>query len=449
MPSDFSDSPTTLRLDAATGALRERTYRVTVVSGPDKGLSAEIHGKFAVGSHPDADLCLSDPTVSRRHLELEARSDGVRLRDLKSSNGTFTGGIRLTEALLAVEAPVNVALGQTELQLSLKERPVPSSRGARAFGDALGESEGMRRVFGILERVAPTDATVLLSGETGTGKEVLARAIHAGSRRRDLPFVVFDCAAVAPALIESELFGHVKGAFTGADSERKGAFLRAHRGTLFLDEIGELPLELQPRLLRALECGTVKRLGEDEPKRVDVRIVAATHRDLQDEVQEARFRQDLFFRLMVVAVHIPPLRDRPEDVPVLTQRFLQEMGGSAFRFSEDLLLRFRRHSWPGNVRELRNVVQRLLTGVEPELDELPEPVQAKPAKVRHGPIPAVGFKDAKEKFFEEFVRQYLGTLIPDCGGNLSEVARRAGIHRNYIQRLVDRYAIKVDRTQKR
>ncbi|HEX4621771.1 MAG TPA: sigma 54-interacting transcriptional regulator, partial [Myxococcaceae bacterium] len=250
-----------LRIDPASGTLRTRRYQVSVAAGADAGKALSLQGVVRVGTHADCELCLSDETVSRYHLELYSRGDGVRVRDLASTNGTKIAGIRVQDAI--VEPPTRVLLGRTELSLTVEEEDLGQPIGATAFGDALGESQAMRRLFGVLERVAPADVTVLLLGETGTGKEVIARSIHARSPRAQEPFVVVDCGALASELIESELFGHVRGAFTGASSDRRGAFLEAHRGTVFLDEIGELPLEVQPKLLRVLESGAVKRVGED------------------------------------------------------------------------------------------------------------------------------------------------------------------------------------------
>src|SRR5688572_26941203 len=246
-------SPTALlRLDQATGTLRERRYRVMVVAGEEAGKSVRLDGTLFVGSHPDAGLRLSDATVSRYHLELQARGDGVLVKDLNSTNGTFIGGARIQEVVVEKEA--TFLAGKTVLHISLEEKDLGKPEYDKtSFGTVMGQSSAMRQLFGILDRVAASESTVVLLGETGTGKEVLAQALHQASSRKDKPFVVIDCGAVAPTLIESELFGHLKGAYTGATSDRIGAFLKAEGGTIFLDEIGELPLDLQPKLLRVLE----------------------------------------------------------------------------------------------------------------------------------------------------------------------------------------------------
>jgi DNA-binding NtrC family response regulator len=300
----------------------------------------------------------------------------------------------------------------------------------------------MRQLFGVLSRVAQSDSPVVLLGETGTGKEVLARALHQHSARRDHPFVVFDCGAVAASLVGSELFGHLKGSFTGASADRKGAFLQADGGTLFLDEIGELPLELQPRLLRALEAGTVKRIGEDRYRSIDVRVVAATHRNLTEEVQAVRFRQDLFFRLAVAMVRIPPLRDRLEDLPGLAQRFVLEINRGKFELSPALLARLRAYHWPGNVRELRNVVARAMLGEDAML--MPEEAASAP---RPAPTSEVSvelpFKEAKDRLVEAFTRDYLAALLERHGGHITRAAQAAGLARPYLHKLVVKYGLRV------
>jgi two-component system response regulator GlrR len=432
-----------LQLDPETGALRSRHYHLSVVSGSEAGRTVSLDATLMVGNQADSGLCLSDPTVSRQHAELHPLTEGVRVRDLGSLNGTFSGGMRIHEAILQVAPEARLRVGQTELSIRVEEEELGRPEGPGTFGKALGQSQAMRRVFGILERVAPTDATVVLLGETGTGKEVLAHAIHTASRRTSQPFVVVDCSAISPQLIESELFGHTRGAFTGAVSHREGAFLQANGGTLFLDELGELPLDMQPKLLRALESGTVKRVGEDQPRRTQVRVIAATNRDLQEEVRAGRFRRDLYFRLAVMTVRLPPLRERPEDVPLLIRHFLHELGAPDFPLSESLLQQLRSYAWPGNVRELRNVIGRMLAGGEVELSsEAPGSISvvAGGSELKHLP-----FKEAKERVFEAFTREYLVALFRECDGNISQMARTAGINRNHVQRLLDRYGLRGER----
>ena len=432
-----------LRLDPKTGTLKERKYVVSIISGPDAGKSLPIEGSVKVGSAPQAQLLLTDTTVSRYHVELQARPDGVRVKDLESTNGTYLSGTRVNEVIVEDEAVVT--LGKTQLKISMAEQDLGRPAAQASFGSAIGTSVAMRQLFGILDRVAPTDSTVLLLGETGTGKEVLAESIHHKSKRSRGPFVVVDCGAVAPTLIESELFGHVRGSFTGAVGDRNGAFIEADGGTIFLDELGELPLDLQPKLLRVLESGAVRRVGEDKYRRVDVRVIAATHRDLEKEIEAGRFRQDLFYRLAVVNISVPPLRDRLDDIPQLTRHFVHKMGRGEFELPRGLLQRFGQYHWPGNVRELRNLIERALAGadIDPQpISDLPTGTSPRPLGSEADHITDLPFKEAKEKLIEGFTREYLEALLDKCGGNISQMAREAGIARNYVHRLVTRYGLK-------
>ncbi len=328
------------------------------------------HGPVVVGSDPhQATVVINDPHVSARHCEISLIPAGIKLVDLDSRNGTKVQGIAVNSALL--EPGVIITIGTTQIRFEEEagdgeEEEEDDDDGAAgasdldmegpsSFGDALGHSPAMRRVFGVLRRIAPTDLSITILGETGTGKDVMARAIHQASPRRSAPFVVFDCGAAAPTLIESQLFGHERGAFTGAVDERRGAFEQAHGGTLFLDEIGELSLDLQPKLLRVLEQRRVGRLGSQTERAVDVRIVCATNRELEREVAAGRFRQDLFFRVNVAVVRLPPLRDRREDLVPLIQLFAGLTVG--LEVSPEALGILTSYDWPGNVRELRNVIQ--------------------------------------------------------------------------------------------
>jgi two-component system, NtrC family, response regulator GlrR len=427
-----------LRLDPKTGTLKERKYKVAVVAGPDTGKSLSVEGSMKVGSHPDAGLALSDTTVSRFHVELQARPEGVLVRDLESKNGTYLSGTRVQEVIVEDQAVITV--GKTALKISMVEEDLGVPELQASFGAVIGAAPVMHQLFGILEKVAPTDSTVMLLGETGTGKEVLAEAIHQKSKRAGRPFVVVDCGAVAPTLIESELFGHVRGAFTGAVSDRNGAFLEADGGTIFLDELGELPLDLQPKLLRVLEGGTVRRVGEDKHRRVDVRVIAATHRDLEAEIEAGKFRRDLYYRLAVVLVQVPPLRDRLDDIPLLANHFVKGMGRGDFELPRGLMARFAAYHWPGNVRELRNLVERALAGAD--VDPLPnESSSARSLQSNEG-ITDLPFKEAKERLVESFTKEYLVALLEKCNGNISQMAREAGIARNYVHRLVTKYGLK-------
>ncbi|BDG04917.1 sigma 54-interacting transcriptional regulator [Anaeromyxobacter oryzae] len=324
---------------------RERTVPVT---------SAGV----IVGKEPTCDAPVDDPFVSARHLRIAPQAGRWHLVDLGSTNGTFISGARVAQAELPFG--VTVTLGDAELVLEPRDAPEPPR--AEAFEGMISRDPGMRQVFELVERVGASDAAVTILGETGTGKELVARALHARSTRRDAPFIPVNCSAIAETLIESELFGHEKGAFSGAERLRKGAFEEADRGTIFLDEIGELPLDLQPKLLRVLELGEVKRVGASRPLQVSVRIVAATHRDLRAQVRAGKFREDLFYRLCVVPITVPPLRRRRGDVRALAEAFLARAAprGVAVRFTDEALAKLEGYDWPGNVRQLRNVVQRAL-----------------------------------------------------------------------------------------
>ncbi len=337
--------------------LRLRAAVLEVLDGPDQGRTARIdHPLFVIGTGEGADLRVTDPTVSREHLRISLTEGGIVLRDEGSKNGTWLGPVRVAEATLSQDATLKLGTLTLRIRLEPDAIDLPLSQKSQ-FGEAIGESGAMRHIFSVLERAAPSDVTVLLEGESGVGKEVLARSIHALSPRARGPFVTVDCGAIPKDLMESELFGHQKGAFTGANEGRAGLFEQAESGTLFLDELGELPLELQPKLLRVLERREVRRVGGREVKRVDTRVVAATNRRLAEAVRRGEFRQDLFYRLAVARVVIPPLRDRPEDVlPLARSLFRAVVGDEAI--PGDFAQMLRSYRWPGNVRELRNVIER-------------------------------------------------------------------------------------------
>jgi len=415
-----------------------RRYQLTVTTGPHVGRTTPIDERVVVGAGEGATFVVQDESVSRAHLELVPTPEGLKVKDLGSTNGTFLGGARIQAMTVQEEALVTI--GTTVLQLSLV--PPDGAPVKTSFGRLLGRSAGMQLLFGTLEKAASTDSTVLILGETGTGKEVIAHSVHERSARRDKPFVVVDCGSMAANLIESELFGHTRGAFSGAVNERNGAFIEADGGTVFLDEIGELPLELQPRLLRVIESGTVKRLGEDVPRKVNVRIIAATHRDLEESVKKGTFRRDLFFRLAVVIARVPPLRERPEDIPLLVRQFVSQMGRGDFELSEPMRRKLAGHDWPGNVRELRNVIERALAGGGT--------IEMRPSKGRPARAPpqegedltGLPFKDAKEKLVDAFTRDYIITLLERNANNVSETAKAAGLARNYVHRLVNKFGLK-------
>jgi DNA-binding NtrC family response regulator len=441
---------TVMETGLVTSSARDRTaarsWRCRVLvdgdtAGPEVGLGAR---PITVGAHRENDLILADPQVSRRHAELAATPEGVLIRDLDSTNGTFWQGSRIGEAV--VPGGSTVRFGNTHVRIDAGDTPtLPPSRRTR-FGGLVGSSLPMRELFAVLELASPTEATVLIEGESGTGKELAARAIHDHSPRADVPLVVLDCSAVSEQLVDSHLFGHVRGAFTGATSDRKGAFVEASGGTLFLDEIGELPLEGQTKLLRALEAQTVQPVGSDRPVRVDTRVIAATHRGLAEMVEQKRFRFDLFYRLAVVHVHIPPLRERPEDVAALVSNFYEGRGLESGPIAGDNLARLHAHAWPGNVRELRNVLERAwaLSGATgARFADLRLWVQTFGNQPSAGePIDtSVPFKDAKERWLEVFERRYLAQVFETYARNLTHAAEHAGINRRHFRQLLRKHGI--------
>ena len=427
-------------------------YRLEVVEGPETGKQAIVDRRsLTLGSAYNTDFSIDDGTVSRKHCRIVYDGSGFVLEDLGSRNGTYLESYRVKSAYL--RPGIRIGLGSTTVQFDLvgEQVNVYVSRDER-FGDLYGLSLEMKEVFGILQRVSPTDATVLIMGESGTGKELAARAIHQHSRRANKPFIVFDCSAIPRELIESELFGHVKGAFTGAVQSRPGAFVAAEGGTLFLDELGELPMELQPKLLRVLENREVKPLGSNQTTKVDVRIVAATNPPLQQMVQEGTFRQDLYFRLAVIYAQLPPLRDRVDDVPFLVDMFLKQQNHDegGFVVSHETMEQLKKYNWPGNVRELRNYVERamiLSTGREIKAEFIGAG-QNGPLNQQHqqggGPVIDldIPFKLAKEQLVESFERDYLTAALEAGDWNVTQVAQGIGIHRKSLEYLMKKHNLR-------
>jgi DNA-binding NtrC family response regulator len=414
-----------------------------VIQGPDRGESVALREKPIVfGSAPSCDLVLTDKTVSRRHLVAHRDGEGVVLRDQGSTNGCFIQGSRFKEITIGFGAEVKV--GRTIVKYLPEEEVVePDVSEEGSFGQLVGRDVKMRRLFKLLEDVARNDATVLIEGETGTGKELVAEEIHNHSPRKNGPFVVFDCGAVPRELIESALFGHVKGSFTGAVSDRKGAFADAHGGTIFLDEIGELPIELQPALLRALDKKAVRRVGANQYEKVDVRIVAATNRDLRAEIANKAFREDLYYRLAVIRVTLPALRERGSDIQVLVEHFMRQFSaGRSIQLTTEDLLRLRQHSWPGNVRELRNVMERacvLSVGDRLNLDDAFQTSLQQQNQL--GIRTDLPFKEAKGQLVELFEREYIVDLMRRHRMNLSAAAREAQIDRKHLRELIRKYGL--------
>ncbi len=408
-------------------------FRLRVIAGPDAPQVIDSAGcDLDIGSGPGQHLRLSDPCVSRHHCVIRVGDDGLTCEDLESTNGTFVSGHRIKSAVLAPGDTITV--GETELAIELLDDTIsePLSRADR-FGRVLGRSCAMRRVFALLERVASSEATILIEGETGTGKSVLAEAIHEASPRARRPFVVVDCGALPRNLLESELFGHERGAFTGAVDTRIGLFESANGGTILLDEIGELPLDLQPKLLRALERRVIRRVGSSRELPIDVRLIAATHRDLRCAVNQRTFRSDLWYRLNTVRVVVPPLRERRDDIAMLVAAFYRDLIRDPDAAPPAELVRpLTRGVWRGNVRELRSAVERALIGA-PALEEYA-------AVETHAELP---FKMAKHLATADWEKRYLSELLPAHDGNVSRAARAARMNRSHLSELVHRHGLAV------
>lgn len=428
------------------------TLKLTVVSGPSRGLShVTDEDRVSIGSATTNDIVLDDPTVSRFHLQLVSTRRGVELIDSGSTNGTLVNGIRIVRG----EVPLGTVLELGDSQVRIE---VGSEKEVELLeGDTLGglraRSPQMKRLLAQVVKAAKSDVPALLIGESGTGKELIARALHEQGPRAKMPFETVDCASLSPTLVASELFGHERGAFTGAERKHIGAFERANGGTLFLDEIGELPEQLQPMLLGALERRRFRRLGGREEVQVDVRVVSATHRDLKAEVNAQRFRLDLYYRIAVVRLEVPPLRDRLDDLPVLVEHFAAEYGRGenvSKLITPAFIESLRRHTWPGNVRELRNVVDATIAmGEAPQLDHsmgsIPPP-SSQPAAL--GPtislldVLSKPYKDARGAVLHEFEVAYLTGLLERASGNVSQAAREADMDRSHLWELLRRHGLR-------
>jgi transcriptional regulator with PAS, ATPase and Fis domain len=433
---------TLARVTSDSVDLSSVTLRCETQGQPDRELELGMI-RVLVGTDPECGLCLKgDETVSRRHAEFRRTEEALHVRDLGSKNGTFINGIQIIEAKVLPGHVLKIGSSRLSVLVGDEVKRVPLSQ-ATSFGEAQGQSVVMRALFALLERASGTEFPILLRGETGTGKEILARAIHDASPRKDGPFVVFDCGATAPSLVESQLFGHLKGSFTGADRTHEGLFSVARGGTLFLDEIGELPLELQARFLRALESKTFRPLGSSEYQTMDVRIVAATHRDLQAQVSEGTFRQDLYFRLAVVLAEVPPLRERREDLPLLVRHLWSRLSPdrSMDDFSPQLVRLLESHTWPGNVRELSNVLMRLVLFPGAHKALMPHTVTVAlpgPAsEVLHLPL-----REARAAVVSVFEQAYLKAKIDQHQGNISATAREMGISRQFLYRMLEVHGLK-------
>ncbi len=457
--------------------VRVRRCRVRVLSGPDEGLVREIESsKIQVGARKGNDIQLSDSGVSGLHFEICLDDRGYRLKDLDSTNGTFVAGLRVNDIYIKPETVIQVGTTKMRFQPLSESVEVELASSGR-FGGMIGDSVKMRQLFARLEKIAPSNATVLITGETGVGKELVAEAMHEMSPRSKGPFVVLDCGSIPQNLIESELFGHERGAFTGATSAHAGVFERADGGVVFLDEIGELPLSMQPKLLRALERKEVRRIGGSKTIQVDIRVVAATNRDLGVEVNRGRFREDLYYRLAVARVHVPPLRERSDDISSLIDHFLEiTPGAEGTLLAPETIEIMKKHDWPGNVRELRNVIERAvllsespmsktaLRGGPSQGPSAEEPVRDETTQRRSEDVVAneeeapIGltepdevmrvvvdtktpFKVLKQEMITEFERRYITQLLTEHEHNISSAARAAGIDRMSIHKMLNRLGL--------
>jgi transcriptional regulator with GAF, ATPase, and Fis domain len=429
-----------------------RRLSIVVARGVDAGRLIEPEAGASVGTAPDNDLVLTDPTVSRYHLELEPGPDGISVRDLGSKNGSFAGAVRIREGVVPRGSQLKV--GDTVLVLDSADAAAPAEAAAPELPGMVFASASMQDVARRVRMLADHMTTVLVQGETGTGKELVARGLHELGARHGGPFVIVDCASLPPTLLEAELFGHERGAFTGAERARAGAFERADSGTVFLDEVGELPFAAQASLLGVLERRRFRRVGGDREIEIDVRVVSATNRDLRQEVNRGSFRADLYFRLAGARVVLPPLRDRPEDIALLVRHFALELTGSEdLPLTEETLAALAVQHWPGNVRELRSAVERAVAFGAAELasmldepaargSQAPQATQGTQPAAARSEEPLERYRDAKANAIAAFERTYLAKLIERSGGNASEAARQAQMDRPYLLALLRRYGLR-------
>ncbi len=416
------------------------SVQLVVDMGPDKGRACAIETlSLRIGTAPGNELVLTDPAVSAYHCEIVFGEQGALLRNLRSTNGTYVDGARIESVYLDGTAEIRV--GNTVLTFLVTAETKEFSLTRRTtFGDMLGHSVPMRLAFSVLERAAKSDITLLIGGESGTGKELAAQAVHESSQRAGQEYVVFDCAAASPTLIEAQLFGHLRGAFTGATEDRAGAFEEADGGTLVLDEIGELPLSLQPKLLRAIESKTIRRVGSQVVQPIDFRLIACTNRNLREEVRIGNFREDLFYRLSVLEVKLPPLRDRKEEIPRLVRMFLNELGPNLRDVPKAFMELLLHHSWPGNVRELRNAIARfaVMPDIEPQTFCLGTPAGLSTTQLAEN-LTHLSYQEAKRRWDDQFEEQYFTQLLDRHDGNVSQACRAAKVSRQTYYRITEKY----------
>jgi DNA-binding NtrC family response regulator len=449
---DFDDVSTALMAPRELPASTVPRFVLTITGGRDRGVTFTVDGaqpsRTFVGKGPVCQLRLTDPTVSRRHLALDVVPGGLRASDLGSTNGSHVNGVAIIEVLL--RGGELVRLGDTVIRVDAVEPARAPMSHASAFGRVVGASAAMRRLYPLCERLAASDVPLIIEGETGTGKELLAESLHEAGPRARGPFVVLDCTAVPPGLVESALFGHEAGAVPGAATAARGVFEQAAGGTLLIDEIGDLDVTIQPKLLRAIERSEVRRVGSERSIRVDVRLVATTRRDLDREIQAGRFRDDLFYRLAVARIELPPLRDRQGDVALLAQTFWKQLGGGDTPIPYDFMLRLEDGTWPGTVRELHNAITRRIALGDFE-DAGPLAASGPPDA---GRAQSAGGEDvidrvlaldlpltpSRDRVVDDFERRYVQRVLARHGGDIARAAAASGIARRYFQLLRARQA---------
>jgi len=420
-----------------------RRFRLRGLDGVLAGKSFDsLSDRLQIGSHPSNQIQIRDRTISRFHCEVFVAPDGrIWVKDLGSRNGTRVNGTRIREGELTEGSVLQLGRARLAFEPLAEQNQLPVAS-VTSFGSLVGSSVPLRAAFALLEKASTSDVTVLLTGESGTGKSQAAEAVHARSGRSSKPFRIVDCAAVPASLLDSELFGHERGAFTGATERRQGVFEEANGGTVFLDEIGELSPDLQPKLLRVLEAREVRRVGSNTYLPVDVRLIAATNRDLRHEVNAGRFRADLYFRLAVLRVHLPPLRERPSDIPLVAEELIRRLSlddqTRAALLDPAFLARLRIAPWPGNVRELRNHLERC-AALQQVLHPSPEDEASQTLTTVDA---SVAYSEARRSLLDSFERSYVKALLERHEGNVSQAAAAAQVDRVHLHRLIRRHRLK-------
>lgn len=427
------ESTKIIEFDGSKKILTLEALDLTIKSASGNKLHRTFkQSKITIGSSESNDVIIKDDDyISKKHCRLTVEDSGIILTDLGSTNGTFYESEKVEKIVLPGRSKFTI--GKTEIsvkKVQTKEKLKPEKEN---IGSMIGATDSIKGIFALISRVAQSDATVCITGESGTGKELVAKSVHDMGSRASNPFVAINCGAIPPNIIESELFGHEKGAFTGATNTHRGVFEQASMGTLFLDEIGEMPPDLQTRLLRVLETRTIRRIGGQRDIPVDVRIVAATNQNLKQNVARGKFREDLFFRIHVIPIHIPPLRERKKDIEVLAEHFVKMFcpDGEEKNISSGAMNKLLKHSWPGNVRELKNTIQRALVMNQGNVINLHD-IHITELKDTHGlkNIPLI----SKEK-------EAIIEALRKSSGNQLKASRILGIARTTLSNKINKYEI--------